>query len=228
MLADLQTHYRGLVSTDQLDWARALAEPVLGHTQDTYESTIFDFGLDTTILTGAWPVKNAHHIMKWEQTTGRPLRSYNHIIEIGAGLGDMPRFCYDLGFTGTYTIVDLPATAKIQQHYLHGQYPKVEWCSLDDLRGLTLDPANTLVIATWSLSEVSYEIRTQFCEILAGADWFVTFQSYIFGLNNVEWFPKLFKYLTHSRDVRYEAMLHHRWQGDRGGSTREAPKYHDR
>lgn len=205
-LIDVHAYYRNASPEKQIRLRKGITEPLLGHTQDTYEVAVINFG--DGIHTAAWPLKNAHHIMKVEQHFKRDITSYDHIIEIGAGMGDLPRYCYDIGYTGTYTILDLAATSKIQQAYLQGRYP-VEWVA--DVKEITLRP-NTLVIATWSLSEIAYGPRQNICEHLRGSDWFVIFQSHVFDLMNTEWFPKVFAAATNT-EVTYERMPYHHFQG---------------
>jgi hypothetical protein len=188
-------------------WQKGLQEPYLGHTQETYDVSLFNFGYDS-ILTGTWPIKNAHHIAKWEQHSGREVVDYDHIIEIGAGLGDMPRFCYDVGYRGTYTVLDLAPTCRIQQAYLRQQYP-VRW--VQDVAALTKSP-NTLVIATWSLSEIGYAERERICRHLSEVDWLVAFQCEVMGLYNVGWFPKFFANLTRT-ETTFENIPFHGFQG---------------
>jgi len=206
-LIALQDYYRKASPQKQLRLAKGLTEPYLGHTSETYEVSTLPFGVDN-FLTGSWPLKCGHHIMKWEQRSGRDITEYDHIIEIGAGLGELPRYCYDIGYTGTYTVLDLAPTCKIQQAYLKGLYP-VRW--VNEVRQIE-KKENTLVIATWSLSEIDYGTRADICRNLAGLDWFVIFQSNVFQLNNVAWFPKFFGPLTETK-VAFENMAFHMFQG---------------
>ena len=205
-LIDVQHYYRNASPEKQLRLRNGITEPMLGHTKETWEVSLINFG--EGLFTAAWPLKNAHHIMKVEQHFKRDITSYDHIIEIGAGLGDMPRYCYDVGYTGTYTILDLAPTAKIQQAYLQNKYP-VRWVS--SVSEIVMQP-NTLVIATWSLSEIPYDPRTEICQHLRGSDWFVIFQVGVFGLVNTEWFPKVFAGATNTT-VTYERMPYHKFQG---------------
>jgi hypothetical protein len=186
---------------------KGLAEPYLGHTDETYSASVFPFGEDG-IMTGTWPLKNAHHIMKVERAFQKDITEYDQIIEIGAGLGDLPRYCYDIGFRGGYTILDLPATIRIQKAYLQGHYP-VRFVT--DVAQIHPQP-NTLVVATWSLSEIPYEDRAIICRRLKGLDWFATFQAFIMGWANTEWFPKVFGTVTET-NVKYESMPFHQYQG---------------
>lgn len=206
-LSALQHYYLAQRKAKRILWQKGLAEPMLGHTKETFEISLYNFGYDG-IETGTWPLKNAHHIMKWEQHTKKELVDYDHIIEIGAGLGDMPRFCYDIGFKGDYTILDLPATCKIQQAYLKNQYP-VRW--VNNVEEIIKQP-NTLVIATWSLSEIPYKLRHEICLWLQEVDWLVTFQSEVMGLYNVGWFPRFFSSLTRT-EVQFENIPFHNYQG---------------
>lgn len=203
----VQKYYLDATREKRIRLLKGLQEPYLGHTAETYEVALHNFGYDG-ILTGTWPIKNAHHIMKWEQHSGRDISEYDHIIEIGAGLGDMPRYAYDIGYRGTYTILDLPPTCKIQQAYLRGQYP-VKW--VHEVTEITPQP-NTLVIATWSLSEIDFDKRNAMCQHLQNVNWLIAFQADVMGRHNVAWFTKFFAHYTRSRVV-YEMMPYHNYQG---------------
>jgi hypothetical protein len=206
-LIGVQKYYLEATAAKRERLKRGLKEPYLGHTQETYDAACYNFGFDG-ILTGTWPIKNAYHIMKWEQHSKRDITDYDHIIEIGAGLGDMARYCFDVGFKGSYTILDLEPTAKIQKAYLSGQYP-VTW--VHDVKDIIKD-TNTLVIAMWSLSEIDYEERYRIVTGLSDLDWLVTFQCRVMTRLNEAWFPKYFQNLVH-RKVTYEAIPFHEYQG---------------
>ena len=207
-LSDVQKHYRAATPEKRARLQYALREPYLGHTDESYEQTVFDFGIDH-VMTSGWCLKNAHHILKCEEFLERDITEYDHIVEIGGGIGDLARYCVDLGFTGQYTILDLPATLKIQKAYLGKSYP-VTYAS--DVSQVPTHP-NTLVIATWSLSEIGYTERSRICQFLAGAEWFVIFQSFILGMRNTEWFVRYFQQETRCKTVQFEAMPIHLFQG---------------
>jgi hypothetical protein len=209
-LIGVQDHYRYAISeSEQERFRKGLTEPMLGHTEDSYAQTVFDFGIDD-IKTSAQAIRMAHEVIKIEQGL-KPITYYEHIVEIGGGIGELARFCVDYGFTGRYTILDLAPVLDIQRAYLDGAYPgRFNYASdVSDIPKL----GTTLVIGTWSLSEIAFVERARICAALAGAEWFVIFQNLVFGMSNTEWFVRHFKGLTKCNAVRFENMTFHQFQG---------------
>ena len=105
------------------------------------------------------------------------LKDMRSVVEIGAGYGDMCSVVHALGFKGEYTIVDIPETQPIQQHYLSKQGITPKWSFEDD----NVTHAD-LVIATWSLSETPVEYRNILMpKIDKSKNWLILAQSEVFG-----------------------------------------------
>lgn len=210
-LTELLEYYSHVISEDER-WRlyKGLTEPRRGHADGSWDQIVvpvYPRSLidNATVYVSPWSLKCAHHIMKAEQFSGRDLRSYDHVVEIGGGLGDLARYCRDIEYTGSYTIFDLPSSLKLSRAYLEGL--DVEFTS-----DVPQWKPNTLVIATWSLSEVPPGNRPEICEALKGSDWFVIFQAYVFGYNNVDFFLRQFGGLTNTRPV-FAPIPFHQFQG---------------
>ena len=119
----------------------------------------------------------------------KSLKDMKSIVEIGAGYGDMCSVVHALGFTGEYTIVDIPETQPIQEFYLGKQDIKPKWSFEDD----NVTHAD-LVIATWSLSETPVEYRNILMpKIDKSKNWLILAQSSVFGLEvNDDYFNNFF------------------------------------
>lgn len=130
---------------------------------------------------------NAHLLISG--FTAQDISSYNSIVEIGAGYGDMCSVIHSLGFKGKYTIVDIPEVWPIQQFYLNRQNINPHF-SFDDDNVSDAD----LVIATWSLSETPLEYREKLVpKIINSKNWLILSQFEIFGNNfNKEYFDNMF------------------------------------
>ena len=122
--------------------------------------------------------------------TKQNLSSYNSIVEIGAGYGDMCSVVHAMGFKGKYTIVDIPETQPIHKYYLNKQgiYPEF---SFEDDNVTHAD----LVISTWALSETPVEYREQLMpKIKDSKNWLILAQSEVFGFSvNEGYFDTFFK-----------------------------------
>ncbi|MCA9730691.1 hypothetical protein KC799_01085 [candidate division KSB1 bacterium] len=124
----------------------------------------------------------AYHLSQFEQKTGRRIDEMEYIFEFGGGYGAMSHLCYALGFQGKYVIFDFPIFAALQTFYLKALGHKI-LDSVEEFKyayegilclseieqieevlptGNDIDPA--LMIATWSLSEVPFELRAQILE----------------------------------------------------------------
>jgi hypothetical protein len=117
------------------------------------------------------------------------LSSYNSIVEIGAGYGDMCSLVHSLGFKGKYTIVDIPEVWPIQQFYLNKQGIEPHFSFEDD----NVSHAD-LVIATWSLSETPIEYRDLLVpKIYNSKNWLILSLFNIFGNSfNEDYFNNMF------------------------------------
>jgi hypothetical protein len=134
-------------------WGKGLIETMRGHSPLSYDVACFPFGFDD-IQTTSWNVKVCHHAMMIDHL-GELTTTWDHIIEIGGGLGELSRFCYDIGYTGRYTILDLPEVAKVSRAYLGKDYPQVQ--IVTDLADIHREPdEKTLVVGTWSMNEIPF------------------------------------------------------------------------
>jgi hypothetical protein len=142
-------------------------------------------------------VHHTHHVLRFTEATGRSLDAYDHIVEIGGGYGSFCRVAHRHGYRGRYTIVDLPEFSALQRFYL-GQVPgmrarlgdAVRLIGSDDLPGALGTSAATLVVATWSLSELPLELRDVLLGALAPAapDFLLAYQDTFAGIDNDAWF----------------------------------------
>jgi hypothetical protein len=127
-------------------------------------------------------VHHLHHLMRFEQLTGRKISSIENVVEFGGGYGNMARIVLNLGGCNTYSIVDLLLFSCIQYVFLStvagndqvtldnnnaNQNANIHLLSL--LR--TDEPTNLrgdLFLSTWALSEST---RAAYDWVLA-SDWF--------------------------------------------------------
>ncbi len=223
-LTELLAYYKTLPEAERQRLYKGLGEPKRGHADGSWDMIVVPVAVPSlienyTVHTSPWSLKCAHHIMKAEQFAGRNIHSYDHIVEIGGGLGDLARYCRDIEYEGSYTIFDLPSSLKLSRAYL-APSALIGGVGMQDMNVTFTSEIpewkpNTLVIGTWSLSEVPPGNRPEICAALTGADWFVIFQAYVFGYNNVDFFLRQFGGLTNTRPV-FAPMSFHQFQG---GST---------
>lgn len=150
---------------------------------------IISKGLNTAFLVGKSrrstlinSAHHLHHLMRFEQVTGRKIRDIGSAVEFGGGYGNMARVVENIGSCRTYSIVDLLLFSCIQYVFLstvagEGQvafadgnagenakfllYPLFSADSQMNMRG-------ELFLSTWALSEST---RATYEWVIA-CDWF--------------------------------------------------------
>lgn len=146
-------------------------------------------GLNSTFLYGKSrrstlinSVHHLHHLMRFEQLTGRRVSSIDSVVEFGGGYGNMARIVQNLGGCTTYSIVDLLLFSCIQYVFL-STVAGSDRVALDDdhtrqdakilLHPLFSTDTSTklhgnLFLSTWALSEST---RAAYDWVTA-SDWF--------------------------------------------------------
>jgi hypothetical protein len=147
-------------------------------------------------------VHHAYHLWRFERATGRRLADYDQVIELGGGYGSLCRLALRHGFAGRYVIADLASFQALQRFYL-AQLPaaalrledgRIRLVSGDELAGALTPGRRTLVIATWSLSEMPEQTRLRLLEALPpldACDHLLAYQPVFGGIDNVAWFERL-------------------------------------
>lgn len=147
-------------------------------------------------------IHHAYHLRRFEETTGCAVADFSQVFEFGGGYGSMCRLVFQLGFKGTYTILDLPVFSALQRFFLKSLNLPVASDSserivlLNTARDLcairTASAERTLFVATWSLSESSHEIRdTILVHGLSCDGVLLAYQDHFGGIDNVSAFETL-------------------------------------
>lgn len=144
-------------------------------------------------------IHHCYHVFKFEYTANRKTSSFNSILEFGGGYGSMCRVVKNLGFVGNYVIFDLPEFVLLQKLFLRNAgfvvcetYDEYKqnggiYCTSNIEE---LDDSYDLLIATWSISEVPFELREKiFAKDIK--NFLIAFQDTFFDVNNVTYFQEL-------------------------------------
>ncbi len=108
------------------------------------------------------------------------IKELNSVFELGGAWGNMAKTMYDAGFTGQYSIRDLPIVEKLQDYYLSGKI------SHDDIE------YPDLFYAGFSLSEMSLKDRKRYESKIDKAKYvFIYYQAQYHEINNVKYFTEL-------------------------------------
>jgi len=118
------------------------------------------------------------------------VKNYENILEFGGGYGGMAKLCSDMGFKNKYFIYDLPAVKSIQEFYLNKLNVNNKIINdIDELKTIDITNKKNLFIATWSLSEVDFDIREQIVDIIKDFDAvIIIFQHNIWNRDNFKYF----------------------------------------
>lgn len=145
---------------------------------------IINHGYSLVTLQSLYNVFLIYHKLK-------DINSFDHIVDIGGGYGNLCKTCFDLGFEGTYTIYDFPEIIALQQKYLQHTYPSkdVQYKQLQD--GWDVDD-NSLLIATYSMSEMPVDDREIISDNLSKfQSIFIMYQKQFGNFNNKQYFDKM-------------------------------------
>ena len=121
---------------------------------------------------------------KYNFLTGKNILDYKHIVELGGGVGDFAKFVINLGYKGSYTIIDLPELFKVQKFNLNGY--DVNYTSKPVINNF--DSEDVLFISTWALSECPLGWRKEILDALKPKNWLITYQRNFEGVNNEVYF----------------------------------------
>lgn len=136
------------------------------------------------IKTSTWMIKSNHHYYRYYTLTGIDINSFDKIVEVGAGCGDMCKFINLMGFKGKYVIVDLPQVQEIQKRNLR-DFNNVTWTT----KAVKKDSKKrTLFISTWALSELTLAWREELVDALKPDNYLITYQREFEDIDNEKWF----------------------------------------
>lgn len=136
------------------------------------------------IITSTWMIKSNHHYYRYLKLTGKDLKDFDRIVEVGGGCGDMCKFINLMGFKGEYIIVDLPQVQEIQKRNLR-DFPNVKWTTKPVKKNTN---KKTLFISTWALSELTLAWREELVDALKPDNYLITYQRKFENIDNEKWF----------------------------------------
>jgi len=192
-----------------VDWS-ILREPEIGHTPESYEQikAVLPWCAAEDVTTSNWVMKCLHHILTFETIRQKSILEYDTIVEVGAGIGEVARIILDRGFQGNYYIVDFPEISQLSNHYLKDRDKLFFVDNIEKVR----HSGQTLLIATWSLSEVPLNYRDNIGSHLFGSDSLITFQGQFKDISNADYF--LYKWPEASGSyVRLKPLQFHPYDG---------------
>ena len=172
------------VSTDQR-FADAVVEPMIGCTQQDFIQYLSMFSDYPTTMNR---IQAVSHLLI-NGIMPEDLEKMDTIVELGAGIGDLCDIVYKLGFKGKYIIYDFPEVGRVQKWY-HDQLGHTNVVHTDNLDDLV---DADLLVATWSLTEMPFDLREKILEKIGGTKQFlIAYSKLIFGYDNEKWITEDF------------------------------------
>jgi hypothetical protein len=194
-------------------WRTAIREDTVGHPRRFYGYPFTSGNL----------IHHAYHLIQFEQSTGLRVDDLDFIFEFGGGYGSMCRLFHNLGFKGKYLIFDLPHFVALQRFFLKSigrpvvpsidsfrSTPSGILC-ISDVEQVTEflsdagKMANSLFMATWSISETTIELRETLLPSIVSFDAFLISYHHTFGeVNNTEFFQTWID--SFDNDIRWQTQ----------------------
>ncbi len=193
-------------------WSKIIKESPIGHPTPYWRYPLSSGNL----------IHHAYHLAKFEEKTGMKVSSMNSIFEFGGGYGSMCRLVHNLGFQGKYMIFDFPAFSALQRFYLEsigftvrstdsikmGGNGIVCISDLEQLKAILSNDFkadNSMLIATWSISEVPIKLRDMILPMTSSFEAFLIAYQYQFKeIDNTDFFRNW----THThKDIEW-----HEWE----------------
>lgn len=147
-------------------------------------------------------IRQAFHLDKFLSVTGVNLSEIDQVFEFGGGYGSMCLLASRLGFHGRYVVFDWPEFSAIQKYYLSrenidrsmgkaGSGADIIFLNeIKDIARVIDKNKRTLLIATWSLSECSVELRETIFNETSASYFLITYQKEFGGINNEKYFTE--------------------------------------
>jgi plasmid stabilization system protein ParE len=144
-------------------------------------------------------IQTAYTLSRFESLCGRPITSWDTIVEFGGGFGSLCRLAHALGFRGRYVIFDLPPFTLLQRYFLRSagvMRPDDDRLVLtSDIGALSAsidalpDGDRALFVACWSLSETPLALRDAVAPLARRiGDHWIAYQERYGEVDNVEYF----------------------------------------
>jgi hypothetical protein len=140
-------------------------------------------GMNTNLL------HQVYHLSRWEVSTGRHFKDLSSIVEVGGGYGAFAKVCRQLGFSGSYTLIDLPEFIALQEYYLSQTCgtQRIDFVSDPD----KLPRWTDLLVANYSLSEMTPQERQPILNHVNANSYLLAFQETYDGINNDDYFGSI-------------------------------------
>ncbi len=135
-------------------------------------------------------IHQAYHLLQFEKGADKWVHELDRIVEFGGGYGAMVAICRRLGFKGEYVIYDNAEMSLIQQYYLSNLGYEAEFRITSDDEFANPGGAD-LMIAAYSLSEVSDELRSAWLELPDFQHYLIVHQDTYWGVDLVEEFKDI-------------------------------------
>ncbi|WP_045221990.1 hypothetical protein [Desulfonatronum thioautotrophicum] len=164
----------------------AITESILGNPLPYYINTKTSGNL----------VHHAYSVLQLIRSASIKMSNFNQVIEVGGGYGSMCRLFRNSGFFGHYIIYDLPEFLALQEYYISSvnkQYANNTVFTNDVSELSKYKKQGTVLIATWSLSEMPLDLRSLLLKNIDFDYCLIAYQSHFDNIDNIKYFDVLAK-----------------------------------
>lgn len=164
----------------------ALIDPLIGQTQQDF---VENFSVFSDVPASMNRMQMFSHLAIGG-LSHREISDMGIILEIGAGIGDMADIAAKLGFKGKFIVYDFEEVSLIQRwyHTQLGLRNVVYVRTPEELAEALGSDVPDLTIATWSLTEMPFDLRDRLKPLIVGSKhWIIAFSKLIFGYDNASW-----------------------------------------
>lgn len=152
-----------------------------------------DFG-SPELMDGPWQITSGnlinqlYHLSMWMDTTRSSVSKLESITEVGGGYGAMCMLAYRSGFSGLYTLLDLPMQSLLQEYYLSNVPGKHQERVVFATNSKLVKRPCDLLIALDSLGEIPLNIRNEMMDGVQAGSYLFHYIDSFDGADNVKWF----------------------------------------
>jgi hypothetical protein len=190
----LRRHTAGDNPYEMLRWSTVVATFFVGSGADFTDAEVDElpgryidilqeplFGKPDTLqvngmITSGNLIHQAYHLYQFEQHAGIKVEGMESIVEFGGGYGALALLCRRLGFTGKYTIIDLPELSLLQRFYLSNTIGTWGMEFVSDYNFDLIIPE--LLFAIYSLSEIPVKMRYDILQAIPATYVFMAHQDF--------------------------------------------------
>jgi hypothetical protein len=178
-------------------WRRVLKEDPFGNPvlHDQYE------GSSGNLIHHAYSLSQLYKYCDFD------ILNCKSIFEFGGGYGSFYRLVRKIGFTGKYSIYDLPAFLALQNKFISSVFGNCD--NVFFLNDIKEKEHVDLFISLWAISECPLTLRESVLNNIDSDIYLIAYQSEFDGIDNINYFNAMKDKLKNTHSVDIVAIKHY-------------------